>query len=481
MGLRDVPVAQRRGLLVVGAHVDAELHLLELGGEIEIGRRSQHRIALDDDQRVHLAGGHRIHQLAQRGQVIDRFDLDRWRVHHRAADILERLIDRVPQCVDGGRLLGADDHDARSAMRLQVARDGGDPAGMRLGQCVCWWRGHLDTQLAGEGARHIGDPAGRHAQPMVGHGAGDRERALDRIQAVHGRLVLAHPPAVAELAGIAQVARVAVEEVRIQREDAIGGGKMIDRVHVLTERELRACQHIAQPGRLVLMPARLGELLEQRAQLRTEGWRRHRLGQDPQPGALSCPQLLQPPAEHIDEILPSRDLAQVRHRLGSIGVVERQHRGLGERITGPQAIGVVGVALDLGRAPQLALGQQPDAVAAQRHGRREVERPTRRDAGVGLLNVGDDLLARLRTGAQACQRQRGRHELQKRSAAHGVAQLGGPSRELAREELLELAGLGQLLEATPILLTPGSSKTGADRVQVDRLVLHGPRLYRWQT
>ena len=99
---RDMPVAQRRGLVEEQARVDHQADLAHRVGEVEIGRRAVRRVRLaDDHQHLHAAGVDVRHQLRERGVLFRRHDLRRRQVRHRCAD---RGVDRVREGVHRGRL-----------------------------------------------------------------------------------------------------------------------------------------------------------------------------------------------------------------------------------------------------------------------------------------------------------------------------------------------------------------------------------------
>src|SRR3989440_4943164 len=75
MRLRNMPMTQRRRLIVVLTEVNAKLHLVHRIGELEVGRRRVDRIAAEDDQDVDLAAVHVADQVTERIEVADRLRL----------------------------------------------------------------------------------------------------------------------------------------------------------------------------------------------------------------------------------------------------------------------------------------------------------------------------------------------------------------------------------------------------------------------
>ena len=99
-------------------------------------------------------------------------------------------------------------------------------------------------------------------------------------------------------------------------------------------------------------------------------------------------------AHRDEERRPRPDLAEVGERLRAVGIVEVEDRRLREHVGGAEAAGMLRVALDLRRAPFVALDEQAGGDAAERHRRREEQRPAG-DQLLGLPDVRDDLLVRL--------------------------------------------------------------------------------------
>ena len=94
------------------------------------------------------------------------------------------------------------------------------------------------------------------------------------------------------------------------------------------------------------------------------------------------------------------------------------------------------IAFYLGGPPFVAFDQQSDRHAAKGHCRCVEERPARYEI-FRLPHVGDDRLGRLACARrQACQRQRGAHQLQERPALDRVADGLDLRRELDRKSVV---------------------------------------------
>ena len=120
--LVHVPLAEFGGLVLIEPEMHAERNArtLQRVGEAKVGGRIVGGISAQDDQHVHLAGAHVGDQIFQRLGLIHRVGVDRIGVENRLADVAQRLIDRVGQSVNCRRLMIAGNHDAGTAMALQV-------------------------------------------------------------------------------------------------------------------------------------------------------------------------------------------------------------------------------------------------------------------------------------------------------------------------------------------------------------------------
>ena len=105
----------------------AQLDLRHRVGETQIDRRGVNRIAADDQQQINLAGVHVGDEVAQGVELIHRLGFDRRRVDDGLADVAKRLIHRVREGVDRGRLPIPGDDEAAPAMGEQVLGNSVDP------------------------------------------------------------------------------------------------------------------------------------------------------------------------------------------------------------------------------------------------------------------------------------------------------------------------------------------------------------------
>ena len=113
---------------------------------------------------------------------------------------------------------------------------------------------------------------------------------------------------------------------------------------------------------------------EQIADLGRQRRRAHRLGQDPQAGALKRLLGRERRPDRPEKRRPRTNLAEVGERLRAIGIVEAEHRGLREDVGRAEAAGMQRVAFDLRRASLVAFDEQPGRDAAERHRGRVEER-----------------------------------------------------------------------------------------------------------
>ena len=173
-------------------------------------------------------------QLAERADLVGRARSTRREELDRLADVAQRVVDRVRQRVDLGRLRLAGHDQALAAVGLRgrapAPRSSRRAPASRSARAA--GAGSLDLDARGDRPRERGDVARRHGQPVVGHGAGERRRALDDVQPVHRRprAVGAGLAARGERAGVAQPAGAPGQEVGVERQDDVGLVEVIDRL-----------------------------------------------------------------------------------------------------------------------------------------------------------------------------------------------------------------------------------------------------------
>ena len=98
----DMPVRELRGLVHMRAEMNDGLDLAQARIELQIGGSRVDRVAVKDDQPVHIA---RVHVGDQRLQIVglDRGQrIDGLGINHRLAHVAERLIDRDGRQMNGG-------------------------------------------------------------------------------------------------------------------------------------------------------------------------------------------------------------------------------------------------------------------------------------------------------------------------------------------------------------------------------------------
>ena len=301
----------------------------------------------------------------------------------------------------------------------------------------------------GQGEGEGGDLVRRQGQAVVGEGPGVGRHALDGVEPVHRRPLGPHLAGAREVPRVTEAPRPLGEEVGVKREDDLRLGEVVDPVVRPAQSGDRGEGLVVRRRRLPSVPARLGALGEDRPHLVGEGRRGDRTGQDAHPQAAQRLLGLEERRRLVDEGPPGADAAKVDDRLRAVGVVEVEHRGLGEDVGRPQARRVVGVALDLRRPAGVALGEHPVAVAALDVGAGEVERLARHDL-LRLADVGDDPFERLLGAAgQTGEPQRGAGELEEGAAGDpvvgGLDPLRGLAGELAVQPLLKVRGAGELV------------------------------------
>ena len=114
VGERQMPLGGRGGFIHIGPQIDRGGHLRNGSGEVEVDRGRVGRIAAQDYQRIHLAGGNLLSQFPN---ALGRLE-DRFRESNRRADIAERLVHQVSQGVNLRALHGAGGDDRLAGVGL---------------------------------------------------------------------------------------------------------------------------------------------------------------------------------------------------------------------------------------------------------------------------------------------------------------------------------------------------------------------------
>ena len=211
---------------------------------------------------------------------------------------------------------------------------------------------------------------------MIRHAAGEAEATLHDVEAVHRVIARLHAAALGELARVQETAGLGVEEIGIEADDALGLGEMVEGLDVATEGG-------AGGGR--------GRLVLHRLKLRPDGPGKLGLQLAQQAGPGRGAGLLRKKREAFATVGRGglAEAGQQRGHLGGRGVhtldgvlddavriVKVEHGSLGQQRAGATVWGVARVALELGRATLVGLGEQRDGRLAQRHRRREIKRET---------------------------------------------------------------------------------------------------------
>ena len=322
----QVPVAALGGLVEVEAVVDAERHLVERLGELQVGRSGVDRVRAEDDEhldraRLHLADeGFEGRRLADRGRLGGSGVGDgRARPLPSASFIAWAIAWTAGGC------------DSPAITRAFA------PARFRsftIGPTQAWAT-PPSTATPTPAATARAKPSIselRSGEAVVGGGAGGRGRALDHVQPVHLRPLAARLAARGELAQEAQARRVARDEVGLEAEDHVGPLEAVLRLDRLAEGQDGPRPAVVAAGGLPAHPLRLRESSEDAGHLRGEGRRGHAAGQEAQARAPLRLLLVERLAERGVEVAPGSVLADVEDRLRSVGVVEAEHVGLPEDV-----------------------------------------------------------------------------------------------------------------------------------------------------
>src|SRR6266571_8798661 len=209
------------------------------------------------------------------------------------------------------------------------------------------------------------------------------------------------------------------------------------------------------------MPLSCRQRCEQSLYLIGESRRRDRAGEYSQAVSdrfLSCERALsyKRRLNRSQKRRPGYNVSKKGQRLRPIRIVEPQHRCLREHVGRAETCRVIFVAFYLCRSSFVAFNHQSSSKTIERH-RCSKEHRLAGNKFLGLPRVRRNVLRRLASaGRQSRERERRAHQFEKLASANGITPLGSVLGKLAMKQLLKLLSLGQLFEATPVLLAGGS-------------------------
>ena len=263
----QVPCRPSAGVVDVGREVNRALHLAEGVGKMAVGRGVVGGVSAEDHQRIHLSGAHGAGELDHLRGAGGRA-VEGGHVTHRLADVAESVIECLDERMDGGGLPASGHDQAFAAAAREI---GGHRLDQAIGACIRGRRGahrsgdvaEIDAELrelVGEREGDLRDEAAGDAQTMVGGGAGDRERALDRVESAHpgGAERLDVAPG-GEAPRLLERAPVGDEKVGVERDEDPRFRDIERCLQWATEGEARAFQRFVAAERLVANDARPGQ------------------------------------------------------------------------------------------------------------------------------------------------------------------------------------------------------------------------------
>ncbi len=439
----------RGGLIYVVAKAHDLAGLGHGGGEREVGGGVVGGVAAEEDEGLDRAGLERGGDLGDAGGGGSGHGDE----VHRVADGVEGLVQRVNDGVHLGGQVRAGDDEALPLVLEEVGGAGGQPLVGVLELEALGELGKLDG--AGDAAGQRGDEAEQvaagEAEAMIRHRAGEGEGALDRVEAVEVGVLVEGFAALGEVAGVGERAGLGGEEIGVERNDALGLGEAVEGLHVAAKDGLGGGGGRLVGDGLILGPDCLGQGGLELGDEAGAGGRAGGLGEENEPGALGGLGLGADGGEHILDLRGAGGGALDGRGGGAVRIVEIEDGSLHEGV-GRAAVGGVGrVALELGGATGVRLGQDRDRVAPHRHGRGVVKREAGDDV-LDRLAVGEDVgLGAAATGGQAhaTEGERGGHELEELAAIDAV-QVVRTLGEFALDLGLHGGRGGEIVEAAPV-------------------------------
>ncbi len=143
--------------------------------------------------------------------------------------------------------------------------------------------------------------------------------------------------------------RPAAQEIRIEREDDFRVFRVINRIHVASESELRALERSITKGGFPLVPFRLRIERQNRLNLRRKGRRSDDSRENAESFASGGPERYRQRLRRVQELRPGLDLPGFGDGLRAIGIVQIQDGSLRKCVRRAQTRRMVGIALDLRR------------------------------------------------------------------------------------------------------------------------------------
>ena len=253
----------------------------------------------------------------------------------RAVDAVEALVARYDSSwnsrdtVGVERLLAPDRHDAPRPGPAEVP---GEPRGRRMS--LHRGRG-ADVQCRRERPGKGFDLAGPQRDPRVRAGADEARRALDRDEA-RGRPIRG-PAARLVIVCEADVTGFGREQVAPEGDDHVGLREIVDEIERATERlhGSGAPVRVGHGGMAVPARVRVDSTCGAHEALDRGGGERRK--EHVQPTPILRRKLAAELANEAFELRPGATGAVLRRRSRSVGVVQRQHLGLGEDVGGAEA------------------------------------------------------------------------------------------------------------------------------------------------
>ena len=464
----QVPLAADGGFVDLGAGVDGERDLGEGVGEGEAAGCAVGGVGVDHEQDLDIAG---VHVVDEGGQVLGLGE-GGLGVEDGVAGVAEGVVEAVDGFLDFGRLGAAGDDEAPAAGGVEGGGGTGAP-GVERGGAQCGagggWRGggaagEVGEEACGEG----GDFGGGGGDLVVGLGAGEAGERADGVHFEQAAVFDGGAAGGGPLAGDADLLRAGVEEVAIEGDDDLGGLEAPAGFEPAAEGAVGALVDGFAADGSVGVPAHAGVGAEHGGDGGLEGGRGDGSGEEADLFAGAAAELGEAAGHVLVEAVPALGLVEAADGLGAGGAVEVEDRRLHEDVGAAAGPGVFGVAFNLEGAAIAGGGEDAVGEAVEEDDRGVVFG----DAGLGALggvDVRDFAVARvghLVAAGEAGEGEGGGHEAHELAAVRPGGE-GGGGGELALHEVAEGGGVGQVVEAAP-LLAGGAAGWVAHRWHVEQ-------------
>ena len=300
------------------------------------------------------------------------------------AEVFQRSIDRINEQLHCDWLRWAHEHQASAWFCEQIIRCLANPLLIEGPSAIQTLQIAKDCAQAGvvrsrknfsrKRVCERGDLARGTTQPMVGHGASERETILDDIEPIHVVYRRIHPAARSERAHGLKIALSGVEKIAVQSKNNISAVESGNQPRASSEYVFHRNRLFLTEERLVHAPPHVRKNL---FQLHAQPLARRRVRlfhQESQTIALIAEECFAKLADVLFKIFARAAFPLLSKSFRPGRIVEIKNRRLNESVGGASRGGMQRIAFELDGTPIHGSGNQRNAAGAPRHRGRVVEK-----------------------------------------------------------------------------------------------------------